>query len=229
MIRLSRLAASAASALVLLVLLPDAVAAQRRAVPRGHPPHPRPSVVVRGRVFIGGYFYDPVFGPYPWWPRTAYPYWYVPIYDRHADILLRVEPKAAEDAGVYVDGFYAGIVDDFNGVFQSLSLTPGGHRIALYLEGYRTVHRNVYLRPGSTFHLRETMLRLPTGETSELPDVVPGSSAACRQLPDPGDAACHVGGHAAPGASGSRPRDARSVRAAGQRGSHNRRPTVVEL
>jgi hypothetical protein len=25
-------------------------------------------------VFIGGYFYDPFFGPYPWWPLEAYPY-----------------------------------------------------------------------------------------------------------------------------------------------------------
>jgi hypothetical protein len=34
-----------------------------------------------------------------------------------------------------VDGFYAGIVDDFNGVFQSLPLTPGGHTVVLYVEG----------------------------------------------------------------------------------------------
>lgn len=171
--RFSRLTASTVSALVLLMLLPAAVDAQRRAVPRHHPSHPQPSVVVRGQVFIGGYFYDPIFGPYPWWPRTAYPYWYVPIYDQRADVRLRVEPKAAEEAAVYVDGFYAGIVDDFNGVFQSLPLTPGGHTVVLYLEGYRTVRRNIYLRPGSTFNLRETLLRLPAGETSVPPDVVP--------------------------------------------------------
>jgi hypothetical protein len=36
---------------------------------------------------------------------------------------------------VYVDGFYPGIVDDFNGVvFQALPLTPGGHTIILYLK-----------------------------------------------------------------------------------------------
>jgi hypothetical protein len=170
--RFPRFAAATISALVLLLMLPAAVGAQRRAVPR-HPPHPQPAVAVRGHVFIGGYFYDPFFGPYPWWPRTAYPYWYVPIYDRHAEIRLRVEPKAAEDAAVYVDGFYAGIVDDFNGVFQALPLTPGGHSIVLYLEGYRTVRHNVYLRPGSAFSVRETMQPLPAGETSERPDVVP--------------------------------------------------------
>lgn len=170
--RFSRFAAPTLSALVLLVMLPGAVGAQRRAVPR-HPPHPQPTVVLRGHVFIGGYFYDPFFGPYPWWPRAAYPYWYVPVYDRYAEVRLRVEPKAAEDAAVYVDGFYAGIVDDFNGVFQALPLTPGGHSIVLYLEGYRTVRRNIYLRPGSTFKLRETMQRLPAGEISEPPEVAP--------------------------------------------------------
>jgi hypothetical protein len=68
---------------------------------------------VRGHVFIGGYFYDPFYGPYPWWPRTAYPYWYFPVYDKRAEVRLRVEPEEAEDAAVYVDGFYAGVVDDF--------------------------------------------------------------------------------------------------------------------
>jgi hypothetical protein len=170
--RSSRLAVQALTALVVVMVLPAAIGAQRRAVPR-HPPHPQPAVTVRGHVFIGGYFYDPVFGPYPWWPRAAYPRWYVPIYDRHAELRLRIEPKAAEDAAVYVDGFYAGIVDDFNSVFQGLPLTPGGHHIVLFLEGYRTVRHNIYLRPGSTFSLRETMQRLPSGETSEPPEVAP--------------------------------------------------------
>jgi len=32
---------------------------------------------VRGHVvFIGGYFYDPFFGPYPWWGPAMYPYPY---------------------------------------------------------------------------------------------------------------------------------------------------------
>lgn len=168
----ARFAALALFASVLLVTRPDIADAQRRAVPR-HPPHPERAVVVRGRVFVGGYFYDPVFGPYPWWPRAAYPYWYFPVYDNRADVRLRVGPEEAEDAAVYVDGFNAGIVDDFNGVFQALPLTPGGHTIVLYLEGYRTVRHNIYLRPASTFKLRATMERLPAGVTSEPPALAP--------------------------------------------------------
>jgi len=160
-----------AASLVLLALT-GAAEAQRRAQPRP-PARPAPAVTVHGHVFIGGYFYDPFYGPYPWWHRTAYPYWYFPVYDSHAEVRLSIEPKAAKLAAVYVDGFYAGVVDDFNGVFQSLPLTPGGHAIVLYLEGYRTVRHNIYLQPGSTFRLRETLLRLPPDVASEPPELAP--------------------------------------------------------
>jgi hypothetical protein len=155
---------------VLLLLLSTAIAAQdRRGVRRPSPPN-RPAVVLRGHVFIGGYYYDPFFGPYPWWPRTSYPYRYVPVYDHRAEIRVLDTPKTA---AVYVDGFYAGIADDFDGVFQSLPLPPGGHEIVLYLEGYRTVRRSLYLRPGSSLKLHEPMVRLPAGQASEPPVLAP--------------------------------------------------------
>jgi hypothetical protein len=121
-------------------------------------------------VFIGGFFYDPIFGPYPWWPRARYPYLYYPRFDQRAFIRLRVTP---DDAAVYVDGFYAGVVDDFDGVFDGLPLPPGGHSIVLYLEGYRTARHNIYLPPGASFSLHETLAPLPPGMPSEPPMVVP--------------------------------------------------------
>jgi hypothetical protein len=122
---------------------------------------------VRGEiVFIGGYFYDPYFGPYPWWPRPLYPRPYFPVYDMRAHLRIEVKPK---DASVYVDGYYAGIVDDFDGFMQSLPLPPGGHEITLYLEGFRAVHRSLYLRPGSHLHLRERLQPLAPGAPSEPP------------------------------------------------------------
>ena len=39
---------------------------------------------------------------------------------------LKIEPRNAQ---VYVDGYYAGVVDDFDGHFQQLKLPPGRHRI----------------------------------------------------------------------------------------------------
>ena len=168
----SRVSARVLSVLILLVAAATATDAQRPAVPR-HPPHTGPTVAVRGHVFVGGYFYDPFFGPYPWWPRAAYPYWYFPAFDNRADLRLRLAPEPAEEAAVYVDGFYAGVVDDFNGVFQALPLTAGGHSITLYLAGYQTIRRNIYLSPGSMFTLHETMRVLAPGETAEPPAVAP--------------------------------------------------------
>lgn len=173
MSRLSRLTARALCVLVLVLPAgPSGADAQRRAVPR-HPTGPAPTASVHRHVFVGGYFYDPFFGPYPWWPRTAYPYWYFPVFDQRADLRFRIAPESAEDAAVYVDGFYAGVIDDFDSVFQALPLTPGGHSITLYLAGYQTLRRNIYMSPGSTFTLHETMGALAPGETAEPPVIAP--------------------------------------------------------
>jgi PEGA domain-containing protein len=121
-------------------------------------------------VFVGGYFYDPYFGPRPWWSPIVYPYRWSPRFDGRAHVRLLVSPK---HTAVYVDGFYAGIVDDFDGIFQPLPLLPGGHTLTLYLDGYRTVNRSVYLAPDRTLRLSEEMERLPVGMASVPPIVSP--------------------------------------------------------
>jgi len=141
--------------------------------PLRHPSHPSRPPAVQAHIFIGGYFYDPRFGPYPWWSHAAYPSWYEPLFDMRADVRLHLEPKAAEGAAVYVDGFYAGVVDDFSRVFQAVPLTPGGHRLVLFLDGYRTVARNIYLSPGSDLTIHELLLPLPAGVISEAPELAP--------------------------------------------------------
>jgi hypothetical protein len=130
-----------------------------------HPPHPERAVVVRGQVFIGGYFYDPFFGPYPWWPRARYPYWYFPIYDNRAEVRLRVQPEEAEQAAIHVDGFYAGIVDDFNGVFQSLDtghfmvqVPAGKHRVEIRQSGYRQFTADIEVGEGQTVPLNVSLI-----------------------------------------------------------------------
>jgi hypothetical protein len=175
MTRTTRLTGFMCCVWLLSLVAPTAADAQRRG--GGHYPAAREGVVFAGHpavregvVFVGGYFYNPFFGAYPWWSPAAYPYPYVPVFDNRAEVRVLVTPK---DAAVYVDGFYAGIVDDFNGVFQRLPLPPGGHEIVLYLQGYRTVDQRVYLAPGSTFKLQDTMERLPVGQTSEPPPVAP--------------------------------------------------------
>lgn len=123
-----------------------------------------------GAVFVGGYFYDPFFGPYPWWAPGAYPYPYFPVYDISAHVRLLVTPK---NAAVYVDGYYAGVVDDFDSFFENLPLPPGGHELVLVLEGFQTVHQTLYLSPDSTYKLRYMMQPLAPGQISEPPPVAP--------------------------------------------------------
>jgi hypothetical protein len=141
-----------------VTLWPGKADAQRR-----HPLKPA------GVVFVGGYFYDPLLGPYPWWPLNAYSFAYYPIEDDRALVRVLVTPK---EAAVYVDGFYAGIAGDFADL-EPLPLPPGAHDIVLYLEGYRTVHQRAYLTPGSTVESHETMECLPAGYRSEPPYVAP--------------------------------------------------------
>jgi hypothetical protein len=112
--------------------------------------------------------------PYGYGYGYGYPYQYG--YYR-ADITtavrLQVTPREAE---VFVDGYSAGVVDDFDGVFQRLRLQPGGHEIAVYLEGYRTFRQNIHLSPGSSQTIRH-----------ELERVAPGESMEARPAPNPND------------------------------------------
>jgi PEGA domain len=90
-------------------------------------------------------------------------------------VKTQIKPNQTE---VYVDGYYAGVADDFDGAFQRLHTSPGGHAVTLRLEGYRTVTQNIYVRPGSTYELTETMEKLAPGEVSDpvpLPTLPAGS------------------------------------------------------
>ncbi len=87
-----------------------------------------------------------------------------------AAVKFDVKPKQAQ---VYVDGFYAGIVDDYNDWYERLYTAPGGHEITLFLEGYRTHTQRAYLAPDHTFKVKFQMEKLPAGETAERPPPPP--------------------------------------------------------
>jgi hypothetical protein len=63
---------------------------------------------------------------------------------------------APPDAEVLADGYYVGIVDDFDGVFQRLELTPGAHSIEVRAPGLPPTAFDVNIQPGRTvtFHVR---------------------------------------------------------------------------
>jgi hypothetical protein len=148
------------STLALVALFPGQADAQRRR------PGPR---VVRAPVVVNyGYprrYYDPWYqwGPYGH-PYPPYGYGYRD--ELTTSVRLEVDQR---DADVYVDGYRAGVVDDFDGVFQRLRLRPGGHEITIYRDGYRTISESIYLSSGTDRKIRLTMERLREGERSEDP------------------------------------------------------------
>jgi hypothetical protein len=101
---------------------------------------------------------------------VVYPSYPVQYVGPDSSVRLEVKPKEAE---VFVDGYYAGIVDDFDGTFQRLRLPPGQHEIQIYLSGYRTVHQHVFLTPDNTFKMKYQMEKLGPGDQPEPRPVPP--------------------------------------------------------
>ena len=102
----------------------------------------RPSL--RMGVFYGanGYY------PYGYTPRA----YYDPIPGRlYGGLRITGAPREAQ---VFADGYYVGIVNDFDGIFQHLNLEAGGHRIEIEVPGYQTVAFDVMVQPGRTTTLR---------------------------------------------------------------------------
>ena len=95
------------------------------------------------------------------WSGRVYGYVAPRAYDRrvyYGDVRLQVRPR---DAAVYVDGYYAGIVDDFDGVFQRLTLEVGPHRIELEAPGFEPQSFDIYVDPTRTVNLRSDMRPAP--------------------------------------------------------------------
>ena len=61
---------------------------------------------------------------------------------------------APRDAEVFADGYYVGIVNDFDGIFQHINLEAGRHHIEIDWGGYEPIAFDVFVRPGETTTFR---------------------------------------------------------------------------
>lgn len=97
--------------------------------------------------YYGGYYgaYDPWYGWFPTYAPSAY--------GSDSTGALRLKVKPAE-ASVYADGFYVGIVDDFDGVFQKLRLDSGPHRIEIRGREYQPLSVDVMIQDDLTIMYR---------------------------------------------------------------------------
>jgi len=95
-----------------------------------------------GSGYYGGY-YDPWYGGYPTYPVGSS----TSSNDDEGSLRLKIKPREAE---VYVDGYFVGVVDDFDGIFQRLHLDSGPHRIEVRAPGYETLDFEVRITPDHT-------------------------------------------------------------------------------
>jgi len=176
------------AAAMCLLALPEGAFAQRRAVARSRSTVRvvQPRTVVRVGVGYGPAFYDPWYSPYGYWysPYGVYPpyygRYYGGVYDLSTSLRLQVRPRETQ---VFVDGYYAGTVDDFDGIFQRLNAEPGEHALELYLPGHRSYGQQLYLQPRRSLNVKHTMEPLAPGEPDPQPPVPASTSTAATQRP----------------------------------------------
>jgi len=117
-----------------------------------------------------GFFWNPWVGyGYPYGYGYGAGYGYVgayggygayagPTYQIYGGLRLKVQPRNAE---VFVDGYFAGIVDDFDGAFQQLNLDTGPHRIELRAAGYESVSFEIRTQPDEKITYKTALKPIP--------------------------------------------------------------------
>jgi hypothetical protein len=81
------------------------------------------------------------------------------IYNTHdqGSLKLKVKPRNAK---VYVDGYFIGLVDQFDGAFQKLALNGGRHKVEVRAEGFETAEFDVLITPDQTVTFQGDLKRI---------------------------------------------------------------------
>ena len=95
---------------------------------------------------------------YPYYPYGYTSYGYGQSYaDPYMGSLrLKVKPR---DAEVFVDGYYVGLVDHFDGFAQRLRLEEGTYQIEIRHPAYLLIDLDVLITAGETVTFEEQMIR----------------------------------------------------------------------
>jgi PEGA domain-containing protein len=114
-----------------------------------------------GAFGLGYFYYD----PYVWrgnswgsYGSAGYPYLGYGNGYELGHLRLDVRPR---DAEVYIDGYYAGIVDDFDGRLQGLALETGGYTVEIVAPGLEPLTFDIRITPGRTTTYRGQLLPQP--------------------------------------------------------------------
>jgi hypothetical protein len=131
------------------------------------PPDVRPAPFMPTPVIGQSPFFT--FGRFAFWPWGA---WLpIPLYSGYTapgayepplegaplgGVQLDVEPRRAQ---VFVDGSYAGLVEEFSGYFHHLEVPAGPHDISIVADGYEPLSLHVIVSPGATLTQRASLAR----------------------------------------------------------------------
>ena len=109
--------------------------------------------------YYGYSYYDPGFTGSFFWSNHAWQsgaYYSGGNFDSDLGKLrLDMQPREAE---VYIDGYYAGVVDDFDGQLQGLRLQAGNYRVQVSLPGFQPLDIDVHVQPGRTTTYRGELI-----------------------------------------------------------------------
>ena len=92
--------------------------------------------------------YDRPYYPYGYRQRVANPYM--------GSLRLQVKPR---DAKVFLDGYYVGLVDSFDGFTQRLRLKEGTYQVEISHPDYLPIDLDVLIVAGETVTFKERMVR----------------------------------------------------------------------
>jgi len=111
---------------------------------------------------LGYLYYDPFFGGYGDYGYVAGGgggggYSVSQSYRDNGSLRLKINPKQAQ---IYIDGYFVGVVDSYDGAFQKLGLEGGGHKVELKADGYEPLQFEVLVTPGETVTYKGEMKRI---------------------------------------------------------------------
>jgi hypothetical protein len=111
-----------------------------------------------------GYGFWPSFWWWGWWDYPYYPYGYGPYggygqprYHGRGDVGALDFDVAPGRTEIYLDGQYIGKADAFDGWPRYLWLPKGTYDVVLYLDGFKTVSRQISIYPGSVIDIDDRM------------------------------------------------------------------------
>ena len=123
-----------------------------------------------------------VFVLLPWCTSCAYqwcqydtppPGHYEPSAPERAFIDTDIWP---EEAGVWLDGEYIGIADNFDGYPGYLEVQPGRHRIEFRLAGFRTLRIDLSTRPWLVYRFERDLRDIPGDPLTQTPQQPDGGT-----------------------------------------------------